>query len=337
MTSDTAIFDRLTLLADPTRARLLLALAEHELTVSELCSVLQLPQSTVSRHLKTLGDDGWVASRREGTSRHYRATLDELPEAARGLWRLTRDEVTHTPQAEQDAQRLASVLAERRSRSQEFFSGAAGEWDKLRPELFGERSELSPLLAWLPSDWTVGDLGCGTGRVAEALAPFVARVVAVDDSAAMLEAARERLARFDHVEVREGRLEALPLDDATLDAALIALVLHHLPEPARAIAEAARVLKPGGELLVVDMLPHDREEYRQEMGHVWLGFSERRIGGWLEAAGCEAVRFLPLPADPGARGPGLFAVRAARTSKLLSQTKKPPATVEQDKKLAPVS
>jgi len=312
MTTDTAIFDRLSLLADPTRARLLLALEEHELTVSELCAVLQLPQSTVSRHLKTLGDDGWVASRREGTSRHYRSTLDELPETARGLWHLTRDEISAAPVGEQDAQRLASVLAERRSRSQQFFSSAAGEWDRLRPELFGERSELSPLLGLLPADWTVGDLGCGTGRMAEALAPFVARVYAVDDSDAMLDAARERLARFEHVEVVPGRLEDLPLPPGSLDAAVIALVLHHLPEPTRAITEAARVLKDGGQLVVLDMLPHDREDYRQEMGHVWLGFSEERLGRWLTAAGFESLRFTPLPADPEARGPGLFVARAVK-------------------------
>jgi len=310
MTTDTAIFDRLSLLADPTRARLLLALEEQELTVSELCSVLQLPQSTVSRHLKSLGDDGWVASRREGTSRHYRTTVDELPEAARRLWRLTRSEVSKTPSAEEDGRRLATVLAERRSRSQEFFSSAAGQWDRVRRELFGDRAELVPLLALLPREWTVGDLGCGTGRMAEALAPFVSRLVAVDDSPAMLEAARERLARFDHVEVRRGRLEALPVKDGALDVALVSLVLHHLPEPAKAVAEAARVLKPGGRLLVVDMLPHDREEYRQEMGHVWLGFSEERIAGWLDDAGFEALDVTPLPPMPDAQGPGLFVARA---------------------------
>lgn len=311
MTTDTAIFDRLSLLADPTRARLLLALEEQELTVSELCSVLQLPQSTVSRHLKSLGDDGWVASRREGTSRHYRTTVDELPEAARRLWRLTRSEVSTTPQAEEDGRRLASVLAERRARSQEFFSSAAGQWDRMRRELFGDRAELVPLLALLPREWTVGDLGCGTGRMAEALAPFVSRLVAVDDSPAMLEAAKERLARFDHVEVRRGRLEALPVEDGALDVALVSLVLHHLPEPGKAVAEAARALKPGGRLLVVDMLPHDREEYRQEMGHVWLGFSEERLAGWLEDAGFEALDVTPLPPMPDSQGPGLFVAQAS--------------------------
>jgi len=326
--NDTPIFDRLSLLADSTRARLLLVLEKEELTVSELCSVLQLPQSTVSRHLKTLGDDGWVVSRREGTSRHYRATVEALPETSQRLWRLTRSEVSRTPAAEQDAQRLASVLAERRSRSQEFFSTVAGQWDRLRLELFGERGELIPLLGLLPEEWTVGDLGCGTGRLAEALAPFVSQIVAVDDSAAMIEAARDRLARFEHVEVRRGRLEALPVEDGVLDVALVALVLHHLPEPAKAVAEAARALKPGGRLLVVDMMPHDREEFRQEMGHVWLGFAEQRLTGWLDAAGFEALRFTPLPAESNARGPGLFAARAVRGKTLARSPEKKTAKEE---------
>lgn len=312
MLTEAAIFDRLSLLSDATRVRLLLALEEQELTVSELCAVLQLPQSTVSRHLKVLGDDGWVSSRRDGTSRHYRATPEQLDPAARRLWHLTREQVAALPSAEQDARRLESVLAARRSKSQEFFSSTAGGWDRLRRDLFGARAELVPLLALLEASWVVGDLGCGTGQVAEALAPFVARVFAVDESDAMLEAARARLAPFPSVEVRRGRLETLPIEDGRLDVAVLALVLHHVPEPARALVEVARTLRPGGRLLVTDMLPHDREEYRQEMGHVWLGFSEERLAGWLEAAGLEGLRWLSLPADPEAQGPSLFAATARK-------------------------
>lgn len=304
-TAEATLFDRLALLSDTTRGRLLLALEEQELTVSELTTVLQLPQSTVSRHLKVLGDDGWVASRRDGTSRLYRATLDRLPESAQDLWRLAREEVAAMPSARGDAERLAAVLAERRARSQEFFSSAAGKWDHLRRELFGERGEIAPLLGLLDPDWAVGDLGCGTGRVAEALAPFVRRVVAVDDSQAMLDAARARVNGTGAIELRRGRLEDLPVADGELDLAVLSLVLHHLPEPGKALAEAARALAPGGRVLVVDMQPHAREEYRQEMGHVWLGFPPERLAGWLEAAGFEAVRVVALPVDVGAQGPAL--------------------------------
>jgi len=314
MTTTTAptIFDRMSALSDTTRSRLLLVLEEHELTVSELCSVLQLPQSTVSRHLKVLGDEGWAASRAEGTSRRYRMVDGGLEPSARRLWHLVREQVAATPVAEQDAQRVQGVLALRRSRSQEFFSTAAGEWDRLRTELFGRRADLLALLALLDKGWTVGDLGCGTGQVSEALAPFVGRVVAVDESAAMLAAARARLEGVQNVEVRRGELERLPLDDAELDAAVLFLVLPYLAEPGRAVAEAARTLRPSARLLVVDMTPHDREEYRQRMGHLWQGFPREQVGEWMRAAGLDGFRYHRLPADPEARGPALFTASARR-------------------------
>jgi ArsR family transcriptional regulator len=285
-------------------------LERHELTVGELCAVLQLPQSTVSRHLKTLSDEGWVTSRAEGTSRRYRMSADRLEPAARRLWTLVREQVSTLAAAEQDAQRLRSVLAARSTRSQEFFSGAAGQWDRLREELFGRRADLHGLLALLDPAWTVGDLGCGTGQVSASLSPFVRRVVAVDSSPAMLGAARNRLGDVANVEVRAGALEALPVDDGELDAALLFLVLHYVAEPAAALAEARRVMKPGGVLLVVDMAPHDREDYRQTMGHVWLGFGADQVEPWLRDAGFGGVRYVPLPADPAAKGPTLFAARA---------------------------
>ncbi|HEX6938690.1 MAG TPA: metalloregulator ArsR/SmtB family transcription factor [Longimicrobiales bacterium] len=306
-----AIFEQLSALADPTRSRLLLVLERQELTVSELCAVLQLPQSTVSRHLKVLADEGWVAARPEATSRYYRLA-DGLEPSSQRLWHLVREQVAALPAAEQDAQRVQGVLAQRRTKSQEFFSTAAGEWDRLKSELFGDRVDLLGLLALLDGGWVVGDLGCGTGRVAEVLAPFVGRVLAVDESPAMLAAARRRLEGIPGVEVRSGRLEALPIDDGRLDVALLFLVLHHVEDPGRALAEVARVLRPGGRVVVVDMLPHDREEYRQEMGHVWLGFSEEQVAGWAAAVGFEALRWRPLPADPRAKGPALFAATAVR-------------------------
>ena len=307
-----SIFDCMSALSDITRSRLLLVLEEHELTVSELCSVLQLPQSTVSRHLKVLGDERWVVSRAEGTSRRYRMVAGGLESSARRLWHLVREQVAASAVAEQDAQRVQGVLAQRRTRSQEFFSTVAGEWDRLRTELFGRRADLLALLALLDEEWTVGDLGCGTGQVAEALAPFVRRVVAVDESAAMLAAARTRLQGVQNVEVRRGELERVPVDDAELDAAVLFLVLPYLAEPARAVAEAARTLRPGGRLLVVDMTPHDREEYRQRMGHLWQGFSREQVGEWMRAAGLESFRHHPLPADPEAKGPVLFTASARR-------------------------
>ncbi len=152
--------------------------------------------------------------------------------------------------------------------------------------------------------------------MAAALAPFVARVVAVDRSGEMLQAARRRLRDFANVDVRRGELEALPIADEELDAATLLLVLHHVPDPGAALREAARVLQPGGRLLICDMLPHDREEYRQQMGHVWLGFGEEQLRQLLGGAGFEKVRIAPLPADPAAKGPALFVASAIQRRRL---------------------
>ena len=305
------IFDRMTALADTTRSRVLLVLERHELTVNEIRSVLQLPQSTISRHLKILGEEGWVVSRPEGTSRRYRMT-EKLEPSVRRLWHLVREQVLATSAAAQDSRRVQTVLAHRRTRSQKFFSSAAGQWDRLRGELFGSRADIIGLLGLLDESWRVGDLGCGTGGLTELVAPFVASVVAVDDSAAMISAARKRLASFDNVTVSAGQLELLPIEDASLDVALLFLVLHYVVEPELAIAEAHRVLKPGGRLIMVDMMPHDRQDLLDEMGHVWRGFSEAQLSALLRSAGFPNGRYHPLPADASAKGPTLFTAVARR-------------------------
>jgi ArsR family transcriptional regulator len=307
-----AIFDDLTTLSDATRGRMLLVLERQELTVSELCAVLQLPQSTVSRHLKTLADSAWVASRRDGTSRYYTLAIDERDAHTRRLWSLLREQIAVTPGADQDARRLKGVLGRRQTKSEEFFASAAGQWDRLRRELFGGASALHALPALIDPSWTVGDLGCGTGETSAALAPFVTRAIAVDRSGDMLQSARRRLRDVANVEVRRGALESLPIADGELDAAVLILVLHHVPDPGAALGEAARALKPGGRLVVCDMLPHDHEEYKQQMGHVWLGFGDEQARKLLAAAGFTDARIVPLPADPQAKGPALFVASARR-------------------------
>jgi ArsR family transcriptional regulator len=308
----TAILDHLAALADTTRSRILLLLDRNDLTVTELCAVTQLPQSTVSRHLKALADAGWVTARAEGTSHVYTMNRRELEGPARRLWLLVREQIGPTPAAGQDQRRLQSALAARRTRSQEFFSSSAGQWDKLRQDLFGDRFHLAAIAALLDPSWVVGDLGCGSGQLSAALAPFVNRIIAVDQSAAMLQSARRRLQGVSHVELRRGELEALPIDDARLDAATLMLVLHHVAEPVKALSEVARVLKPGGRVIVVDMLPHDRENYRQQMGHIWLGFSESRMGELLSGSGFDGARVVALPPDASAKGPALFVASGCR-------------------------
>ncbi len=304
-----AIHDRLTELADATRCRLLLALERQELTVGELCAALQLPQSTVSRHLRILADEAWVTSRADGASRWYRRA-PALSDEATALWAVVRAPMAATPAATQDVARIDAVLGTRRARSEAFFATASAEWDSLRSTLFGGRADLSAALALLDPTLVIGDLGCGTGTLAAALAPHVAHVHAIDGSPAMLATARARLAGLGNVTLTEGALESLPLPDACLDAAVLLLVLHHVADPARVLAEARRVLRPNGRLHIADMRAHAHEEYRQQMGHVWLGFDADALSTWLDAAGFDGVRYVPLPVDADATGPALFTATA---------------------------
>jgi ubiquinone/menaquinone biosynthesis C-methylase UbiE len=307
-----AVVDQLSVLSDAIRVRMLAVLEGRELTVSELCDVVQLPQSTVSRHLKTLSDGDWVSSRRDGTRRLYTLPLGDVDPSAKRLWQVVREQVTTSAASSDDDRRLKQVLERRKTQSEAFFSSAAGQWDRLREELFGATSHLRALAGLLNPEDVVGDLGCGTGQVSQWLAPFSERIIAVDSSKEMLRAARERLSGQHHVDIRHGSLEKLPIDAGQLDVALLLLVLHHLPEPKRALAEAARTLKPGGRLLVLDMLPHEREEYRQTMGHVWLGISEKQMHQWLHEAEFTTVRWQPLPPDSKTKGPSLFVATARR-------------------------
>jgi ArsR family transcriptional regulator len=204
---DTAVIDHLSVLSDAIRVRMLYILEGRELTVSEICDVMQLPQSTVSRHLKTLSEGAWVASRRDGTHRLYTLPLDDVEPSARRLWEVVREQV----QTSEDERRLKHVLARRRFLSEAFFSSAAGQWDKLREELFGATSHLRALAGMVDPEAVIGDLGCGTGRVTELLAPFARRIVAVDASTEMLKAARANVGNKKNVDLRQGPLEKLPI------------------------------------------------------------------------------------------------------------------------------
>jgi DNA-binding transcriptional ArsR family regulator len=225
----TASLDWLQTLADATRVRLLRLLEQQELSVSDLCTILQLPQSTVSRHLKVLTADHWISNRREGTNQLYCLESDRWEPARAGLWWWVREQAD-TPTTLLDQQRLAKVIAEK-SRSEAFFSSTAAQWDKLRVDLFGQQLDAYVLAATLPRDAVVGELGCGSAPLTYLVAPFVREAIAVDNSAAMLSAAKQRLTGLDNIRIEHCSLTELSLDTSCLDAAWLILVLPELTEP----------------------------------------------------------------------------------------------------------
>lgn len=284
-------------LGDTTRARILRVIERQELNVAELTTVLDVPQSTTSRHLKQLADDGWLSSARDGTARLYRFA-EQLPPAKRALWDVVRTALSATDWLSEDNARLEQVMAVRRSRSQNFFATSAEKWDALRDELFGTQLELGVACCMLDRDCVVADLGCGTGRFTAALAPFVRQVYAVDNSLEMLATASNRLAAYPNVKLERGALEQLPLPSQCVDTAILCMVLHYITEPERALAEATRILKPGGKLVIADLRPHDREDFRSRLGHVWSGFGEEQLCTWLAQVGLEPTTYYTLPTTP---------------------------------------
>ncbi len=305
------LYRHLETFTEPARVRLLWLIEREELGVGELCRILQQPQSTVSRHLKALQVGGWVRRRSEGTSGLFR--LDELDPMAGRLWTVVRDEHGTTRLAAEDAARLQAALDARRLDGRGFFGRMSGEWDAIRAELFGDQLLQPALLALLPPDWVVADLGCGTGQAICALAPSVRRVIGVDREQRMLDAAAERLQGASNAELRLGGLEALPLADGEVDAALLSLVLHHVDDPVAALIEVRRALRPDGRAVVVDMVAHQRDEYRWTMGHIHLGFSREDLFNLADQAGLVVGRWAALPPAPGAAGPPLFVAVLARS------------------------
>lgn len=305
-TKPAALLGWMDALADPTRLRLLRLLERAELGVVELCDVLQLPQSTVSRHLKVLSDRGLLRSRRQGTTHLYRMTLDELEPPTRKLWILAREQTEAWATIEQDRLRLDRALKSREQDTQAFFAGTAGQWDKLRRELYGESFATSAMLALLPSEYVVADLGCGTGATAASIAPHVKQVIGVDNSPAMLKAASRRTTAMENVALKRGELEALPVDDGSVDAALLLLVLTYVTDVSAVLVEARRIIKPRGKLVIVDLLPHDRDDFRRQMGQNAAGFPPDSLGNILSGSGFLRSTVGALPPEPSARGPALF-------------------------------
>ncbi|MAJ47137.1 MAG: hypothetical protein CBC35_07725 [Planctomycetes bacterium TMED75] len=301
----------LSALSDHARVRLLRLLEEQELGVGELARSLAMPQSTVSRHLKLLYELGLLSKRTEGTASLYRMQISDA--GLRSLWSNTTDRLGQEGEFRDDEIRLRQVLLERRSDSTSFFGRVGSDWQMIRRELFGFGFTEEALLGLLPGNWVVADLGCGSGDASERLAPVVDQVIAVDREPAMLDAARKRLSGFGNITFMEAGLDELPIESGLLDAAVLMLVLHHQEQPASIITEVQRTLKPGGRLVVVDMISHDRTDLVEAMGHIHLGFSEELLQAWAEQGGLTLRRFRRLHAPLSGRGPDLFAAMLSKS------------------------
>lgn len=286
--------------AEPSRLRLLALCAHAELTVSELVLILGQSQPRVSRHLKLLCEAGLLDRFREGTWAFYRLSeKGRCAELARVLIDLIpADDGTLTL----DLQRLEAVKKSNSSRAAEYFRRNAEEWDKIRSLHIAEDAVEAALRGLFPSSGMEDflDIGTGTGRVLELFGPRVERGVGVDMSREMLAVARANLQKADlrNCQVRQGDMYQLPFSDASFDGVVIHQVLHFAEDPAEAIAEAARALRPGGRLVVVDFAPHSQEMLREEHAHRRLGFTDSEVTRWFELAGLLPEKTVTLEGDP---------------------------------------
>jgi ArsR family transcriptional regulator len=310
--------------AEPTRLRLLALLTHGELSVSELTQILAQSQPRISRHLKLLTDAGLITRCREGAWAFYRLAEQGQHDA---LARLLVDEIRgDEPVVARDRERLKAVRATRAEAAAAYFRANAAHWDEIRT-LYLTESEVEAAMLDLigpdPLDSMI-DLGTGTGRVLEIFAPVARRAIGFDVNHEMLTVARANLAEaaLSHCQVRHGDRFGLPAGTGPADLVTLHQVLHYLDDPAGAVAEAARLVAPGGRLLIVDFLPHDFEFLRSQHAHRRLGFSPQEVAGWCRQAGLRASPPRTLPPE----GPGLTvalwcakAARVVRPAQLVAE------------------
>ena len=279
-------------LADPQRLRILAAVSEEELTVGEVQEVVQSAQSSVSRNLSILRAAGFVQDRREGTSVYFSARND-MPESARQLFQSLQSRLEGIPEIKRDHERLAECRRRRLQRSKSYFESVAGDWERIRQSYFDDRVTSLAIEKLLPRRLTIADIGCGTGTLSFELARFAEHVIGIDLSKEMLRRARamanERA--IVNVEFREGDALKLPLSRASVDAVFCVMVLHFLPEPERAITELCRVTRPGGSVVLVDLVQHNQAWMREQMAHQWLGFDQSSIEKWFRVGGAETIDY----------------------------------------------
>lgn len=312
---------------EETRLRLLAVLGQAELTVSELVNILGQSQPRVSRHLKLLTEAGIVDRHREGAWAFFSvAEREPLGGLVRGiLARLDPED----PVLAADRLRLADARRERADQAATYFAAHARDWDRIRslhvPETRVETAICDavgskPLHALL-------DIGTGTGRILELLAPLAARGVGVDQSAAMLALARDRLERANqrNVQLRQGDIYALPVESNGYDLVVVHQVLHYLDDPSRAVRQARRTVRPGGRLLVIDFAPHEEEFLRRDHAHRRLGFGAEEIAGYMRDAGLEPILHRLLAPGSGEADKLTVSMWMGRDTRILGDSLMPAA------------
>ncbi len=288
---------------EATRLRILALLAVRELNVSDLTNILDQSQPRISRHLRLLDEAGLIERFREGSFVYCRLVqqkvVGELVHTAIGL--LDRKD----PVLSADRLRAEKIQEERVAASQIWFKANAAKWDQIRSLYISDHKVEATMLEMLSGKSSDGnfnlllDLGTGTGRVLELLAHKTDQAIGYDSSHSMLEYARSRLADkcFDHCQVRQGDLIDLAVEDGQADLVVLHQVLHFLIEPEKGVYEAARLLQPGGQMLIVDFAPHNLDNFREEFAHERLGFSQAQMALWLKRAGLVEKQMIQLAAD----------------------------------------
>lgn len=311
-----------------TRLRLLSLLSETDLTVSDLTEILNQSQPRISRHLKLLYEAGLIERYREGAFIYH--SLPRSGEASKLLGSILKSLDASDVQLVHDRERLEKARAVRETKVEEYFAGVAEEWDSLRLLHVSEKQVENAIakIAGLHKIESHLDVGTGTGRLLELFAKYTQRSVGIDISHAMLSVARANLDRSQHrhVQVRPGDIYALPFAPGSFDLVTLHQVLHYLEEPARALGEAARVLKPRGRLLIVDFAPHGNEFLREKFAHRILGFSHTQIQAWLNDAGLRLTKVQDLKQLKGKR-------HALTVSIWLAETQNEPLDLRYERKL----
>ena len=305
-------------LSDPTRMRILRLLEREELVVQELMQVLGMAQSRVSRHLAILREAGLLSDRRDGTYVFYRF----VPPAEgpwRDGWALVRSGLADDSTSDRDDALLRRVIEARSNQTRNFFDAVGPEWDALRKVFNDDTLRARAIGRLVAPGMKVADIGTGTGILAAELARLGLDVIGIDHSARMLDAARSKLdalalPRGGSVELRRGDADRIPIDDAAMDAALAHMVLHYAPSPGDVVRDMARIVRPGGVIVVVDFVQHAHEWMRQELGVLWMGFEPAELRDWFESAGLVDVDLEETPSLGGGRDLPATLIASARVA-----------------------